>query len=172
MVKLPARTTANASFSMGANHQDEALIPWTTNTSITTPATYAAFPGLAALPRESAQMRVNYTTGTANVTSRAIKNLTLTARYRFNSRSDFTRPFDAIEYVRFDAVPEETGGVDRAVQHQPQHARRQRGVHGPPVRHPPRRLRLRPVRARRPDDPGLEGQHGPDLVRPRRRRSG
>ena len=36
MVKLPAQTTANASFSMGANHQDAALIPWTTNSSITT----------------------------------------------------------------------------------------------------------------------------------------
>jgi hypothetical protein len=110
MVKLPARTTANASFTMGASHQDAALIPWTTNSSIMTPATYAAFPGLAELPRETAQMRVNYTTGTANVSSRAIKNLTLTARYRFNSRSDFTREFDAVEYVRFDAVPEETGG--------------------------------------------------------------
>ena len=54
MVKLPARTTANASFSMGANHQDAALIPWTTNTSITTAATYAAFPDLAQLPRSSA----------------------------------------------------------------------------------------------------------------------
>jgi Putative outer membrane beta-barrel porin, MtrB/PioB len=111
MVKLPGRTTANGSFSVGANHQDAALIPWTTNSSINTPAVYAAFPGLAALPRDTAQMRVNYTSGTMNVNSRAIKNLTLTARYRFNSRSDFTREFDAIEYVRFDAVPEETGGA-------------------------------------------------------------
>jgi hypothetical protein len=111
MVKLPGRTTANGSFSMGANHQDEALIPWTTNSSINTPAVWAAFPDLAALPRESARMRVNYTTGTANVTSRAIKHLTLAARYRFNSRSDFTQPFHGVEYVRFDAVPEETGGI-------------------------------------------------------------
>ncbi len=111
MVKLPARTTANASFSMGANHQDAALIPWTTNTSITTPATYAAFPDLAQLPRDSAQMRVNYATGTMNISSRAIKDLTLSARYRFNSRTDFSPEFDAIEYVRFDAVPEETGGI-------------------------------------------------------------
>ena len=56
-------------------------------------------------------MRVNYTTGTMNISSRAIKNLTLAARYRFNSRNDFTREFDAVEYVRFDAVPEETGGA-------------------------------------------------------------
>jgi hypothetical protein len=110
MVKLPAKTTANASFTMGANRQDDALIPWTTNSSITTAATYAAFPGLAALPRDTAQMRVNYATGTMNVSSRAIKNLTLAARYRFSSRNDFTRPFEAVEYVRFDAVPEETGG--------------------------------------------------------------
>jgi Putative outer membrane beta-barrel porin, MtrB/PioB len=111
MVKLPGKTTANASFTMGANHQDAALIPWTTNSSINNAATYAAFPGLAALPRDTAQMRVNYATGTMNVSSRAIKDVTLSARYRFNSRSDFTREFDAIEYVRFDAVPEETGGA-------------------------------------------------------------
>lgn len=111
MVKLPGRTTANASISMGANRQDEALIEWTTNPQIANPAVYATFPELAALPRDTAAMRVNYTTATANVSSRAIKNLTLTGRYRFNSRSDFTRPFEAVEYVRFDAVPEETGGT-------------------------------------------------------------
>jgi hypothetical protein len=110
MVKLPGHTTANASFSVGENHQDTDLIAWTTNTSINTPAVWAAFPGLAELPRDTAQMRVNYTTGTMTVNSRAIKDLVLTARYGYNSRSDFTRPFDAVEYVRFDAVPEETGG--------------------------------------------------------------
>jgi hypothetical protein len=110
LIKLPRRTTANASFSMGANRQDDALIPWTTNSSINTPAVYAAFPALAELPRDTAKVYVNYATGTANVSSRAIKDVTLTARYRFNSRSDFTREFDAVEYVRFDAVPEETGG--------------------------------------------------------------
>jgi hypothetical protein len=111
MIKLPGRTTANASLSVGANHQDAALIPWTTNSSINNQATWAAFPELAQLPRDSAQMRVNYTTGTFNVSSRAIRNLTLSARYRYNSRSDFTQPFHGIEYVRFDAVPEETGGI-------------------------------------------------------------
>ncbi len=111
MVKLPGRTTANASLSMSANRQDEALIPWTTNPNIANATVYATFPELAALPRDTAAMRVNYTTAAANVSSRAIKNLTLTGRYRFNSRSDFTRPFEAVEYVRFDAVPEETGGA-------------------------------------------------------------
>jgi hypothetical protein len=111
MVKLPARTTANASFSMGATRQNEGLIPWTTNSSVNTPAVYAVFPELAHLPRNSANMYVNNASGSANVTSRAIKNVTLNGRYRFYSRTDFTREFHGVEYVRFDAVPEETGGI-------------------------------------------------------------
>ncbi len=111
LVKLPGRTTANASFTMGANRQDEALIPWTTNTSIANPTVYASFPELAALPRDTADMRVNYTSGTMNVSSRPQRYVSLTARYRFDSRNDFTREFDAEEYVRFDAVPEEGGGA-------------------------------------------------------------
>ena len=111
MVKLPAKTTANASFSMSANHQNAELIPWTSNNNLMTPAVYAAFPGLAALPRDTAEERVNFASGTMNVSSRAIKDVTLTARYRFSSRTDFSPEFDAVEYVRFDAVPEETGGV-------------------------------------------------------------
>jgi len=115
MIKLPARTTANASISTGMNRQDNELIPWTTNSSINTPAVWAAFPELAELPRDTSNMHVNYVTGTANVSSRAIKNLTLTGRYRHNSRTDFTSGFDAVEYVRFDAVPEETGGITHAL---------------------------------------------------------
>jgi hypothetical protein len=115
MIKLPARTTANASISMGANRQDNELIPWTTNSSINTPATWAAFPELKELPRETSNMYVNYMNATANVSTRAIKNLTVTGRYRYNSRTDFTSSFDAVEYVRFDAVPEEIGGETHAL---------------------------------------------------------
>jgi hypothetical protein len=110
MVKLPGRTTANASFMMGANRQNEALIPWTTNAVVASANTYATFPNLASLPRESAEMFVNYVTGVMNVNSRPHKYITVSARYRYNSRSDFTRGFDAVEYVRMDAVPEEIGG--------------------------------------------------------------
>lgn len=115
MVKLPGRTTANASFSMGAGRQDAALIPWTTNGwGGASSNVYAAFPELASLPRDTADMYVNNASGTMNLSSRAIRHLTLTARYRFTSRNDFTRGFDAVEYVRFDAVPEETGGETHA----------------------------------------------------------
>jgi len=110
MVKLPGHTTANASFMMGANRQNEALIPWTTNAVVANATTYATFPGLASLPRDTAEMFVNYANAVMNVNSRPTQYLTLSARYRYNSRSDFTRPFEAVEYVRMDAVPEETGG--------------------------------------------------------------
>ncbi len=110
MVKLPGRTTANAVFNMGANRQNQGLIPWTTNPVVANANTYVTFPALASLPRESAAMYVNYITSAMNVTSRPVKYLTLNARYRYNSRNDFTRMFHAEEYVRMDAVPEETGG--------------------------------------------------------------
>jgi hypothetical protein len=110
MVKLPGRTTANASFSAGSNRQDEALIGWTTNPVVANPLVYASFPELRSLPRDSANIYVNYTTATMSLSSRPHKYVTLNARYRYNGRSDFTHPFDAVEYVRFDAVPEETGG--------------------------------------------------------------
>ncbi len=111
MVKLPGHTSANASFATGTSRQDEALIPWTTNPNIANATVYATFPELASLPRDTADMRVNYSNATMNVRSRPHKWVSLSARYRYNSRSDFTREFDAVEYVRFDAVPEETGGV-------------------------------------------------------------
>ncbi|MEO8499345.1 MAG: MtrB/PioB family outer membrane beta-barrel protein [Vicinamibacteria bacterium] len=111
MVKLPGKTTANASFSAGSNRQDAALIGWTTNPVIANPTVYATFPGLRTLPRDTADLHVNYQTATMNISSRPHKDITLAARYRYNGRSDFRRPFDAIEYVRMDAVPEETGGA-------------------------------------------------------------
>ena len=110
MVKLPGKTTANASFSAGSNRQDAALIGWTTNPVIANSTVYASFPGLRTLPRDTADLHVNYQTATMNISSRPHRDVTLAARYRYNGRSDFRRPFDAIEYVRMDAVPEETGG--------------------------------------------------------------
>jgi hypothetical protein len=116
MIKLPGHTTANGSLTMSANRQDATLIPWTTNTTIANSLVYQTFPGLASLPRDTANMRVNYTTGTFNVSSHPIRYVNLSARYRYSNRSDFTREFDAIEYVRFDAVPEETGGATEPFQ--------------------------------------------------------
>jgi len=111
MVKLPGKTTANASFAAGSSRQDAALIGWTTNPVIANEAVYATFPELRHLPRDTADLDVNYTTATMNISSRPANDITLVARYRFNGRNDLRRPFEAVEYVRMDAVPEETGGV-------------------------------------------------------------
>lgn len=111
MLKLPGRTTANASLSVGSARQDERLIGWTTNPVIANSVVYASFPELARLPRDTAQIRVGYTTATASLRSRLHDDITVSARYRYNGRNDFTRPFEAVEYVRMDAVPEESGGV-------------------------------------------------------------
>ncbi len=111
MVKLPGKTTANASFSAGSSRQDAALIGWTTNPQIANEAVYATFPELRHLPRDTADLSVNYTTATMNISSRPHNDVTLVARYRFNGRNDLRRPFEAVEYVREDAVPEETGGA-------------------------------------------------------------
>jgi hypothetical protein len=106
MVKLPGHTTANGSFSASLARQNAALIPWTINSSIANSAVYAWWPGLASLPRDTADMSVNYSTATMNLNSRPIKYVTLTARYRFNSRNDFTPEFDNTQSVRFDAAAE------------------------------------------------------------------
>ena len=42
-----------------------------------------------------------------NLNSRPFRNTGFTVRYRYNDRDNQTPPFDATEYVRFDAVPEE-----------------------------------------------------------------
>ncbi len=109
MLKLPNRTTANATFAMGAGRQNAELIPWTINPVFQQPALFAVFPGLANLPRDTAQMKVNYTAATVNVNSRPSRYLAFSVRYRSNDRSDLHQPFNGEEYVRFDAVPEETG---------------------------------------------------------------
>jgi|CXWL01.1.fsa_nt_gi hypothetical protein len=111
MIKLPAKTTANATFSTGSSRQNEKLIGWTTNPVIANETVYATFPALRSLPRDTADLDVNYTTATMNISSRPLKDITLVARYRFNGRNDFRRPFHAEEYVREDAVPEEGGGI-------------------------------------------------------------
>ena len=109
MVKLPNRTTANATFAMGAGRQNAELIPWTINPVLQQPALFTVFPGLAHLPRDTGQMKVNYTTGTVNFNSRPSQYVTVSARYRFNDRSDLHQPFNGEEYVRLDTGPQQTG---------------------------------------------------------------
>jgi putative beta-barrel porin MtrB/PioB len=71
---------------------------------------YASFPGLANLPRSTAEASVHGVNGLVNFTTRPNRFFGLTARYRFNDHRNLTPMFDAAEWVRFDAVPEEGVG--------------------------------------------------------------
>jgi len=110
LYRLPAHTTLNGSLSFTTNKQNDGLIPWTTNSAINNPTVWATFPGLKALPRTSAEAEVQGVNAVLNFTSRPSRYVTFSARYRYNDHQNKTPIFDAVEYVRFDAVPEETGG--------------------------------------------------------------
>jgi MtrB/PioB family decaheme-associated outer membrane protein len=109
LYKMAPRTTINGMLSFTAMNQNDTLIPWTINNAIANPTVYASFPNLATLPRTTAEAKVHGLNGMLNFTSRPNSFFGLSMRYRFNDHRNLTPEFDATEYVRFDAVPEETG---------------------------------------------------------------
>lgn len=111
MYKLPSHTTVNGQLSFTTMKQDDQLIPWTTNTNIANSAVYALFPKLAMLPRQSAEAEVKGVNVQLAATSRPMDNVAIDLRWRYNDHKNHTPSFDAHEYVRFDAVPEETGSA-------------------------------------------------------------
>lgn len=110
LYKMPGHTTVNGTVAFTQMNQDEPLIPWTINPVINSAAVLASFPGLASLPRATAQAKVNGINSVLNFSARPNRYIGFTARYRYNDHVNKTPVFDAREYVRFDAVPEETGG--------------------------------------------------------------
>ena len=110
LYKMPSRTTVSGTVSFTTFNQNDALIPWTINPVIADPAVYKTFPGLAALPRSTAEAKVHGLNAMFNFTSRPNNFFGLDMRYRFNDHKNLTPVFDATQYVRFDAVPEATGG--------------------------------------------------------------
>jgi MtrB/PioB family decaheme-associated outer membrane protein len=115
LYKLRGRTTLNGTVQVTSQNQDEALIPWTINPVINTPAVLAAFPHLAQLPRATAQAEAKGVNTLLNLSSRPYRRMNVTVRYRYNERDVRTPTFDATEYVRFDAVPEE---IEEGLSHQ------------------------------------------------------
>lgn len=111
LYKMPGRTTLNGHFVYTTMRQDEALIPWTTNTSIANSAVYTVFPGLAALPRATADAVVHAMNATVNFTTRPTDKFGFDMKYRFNDHENRTQKFDASYHVRFDAVPEDVAGL-------------------------------------------------------------
>lgn len=113
--RMPGRTTVNGTLQFTSQTQDESLIPWTSNPVIATAATYTAFPHLATLPRATADAGAKGTNVLFNLNSRPLRFIGFQARYRYNERDVNTPQFDATEYVRFDAVPEE---IEEGFSHQ------------------------------------------------------
>lgn len=107
--KLPGKTRVIADVSYGKWTQNSTpFIPYTTNNAITTPV--AAF-NLSALPAQKLDGKANVINQAYTVSSRPVKNLTLTARVR---NYDFRNETTAITfpgYVRFDGVWEDIGRV-------------------------------------------------------------
>ena len=110
LYKLPSHTTVNGIVRFIDMSQNESLLPWSTNASITNSTVMAAFPGLRALPRNTAEASVKGTNALINLNSRPNNILAFQVRYRYNRHDNQTPHFGAEEYVRFDSVPEETGG--------------------------------------------------------------
>jgi MtrB/PioB family decaheme-associated outer membrane protein len=111
LYRLPKHSTVNGTLSFTTMNQNEALIPWTTNSSIANPTVYAKFPGLVSLPRSTAEAEVHGLNALVNFTTRPNRLFGFTARYRLNDHKNLTPAFDATDYVRFDAAPENTGGI-------------------------------------------------------------
>jgi len=104
--KMPAHSALNATMALSSSAQNDVLIPWTINPVIANAATYAYFPGLAQLPRSTAQAKMDRILATLNFTTRPAGWVGLTARYRYTDRKDRMPQFDGGNTVRFDGVPE------------------------------------------------------------------
>lgn len=110
LYKIAKGTTLNGTLQVSQMDQDDDLIPWTTNSVINTPTVWAAFPELASLERPTAEAEVRAVNALLNFQSRFSKYVAFNAKYRHNSHANVSNAYNAVEYVRFDAVPEETGG--------------------------------------------------------------
>jgi MtrB/PioB family decaheme-associated outer membrane protein len=115
LYKLPGRNTINGTLQFTTQSQDDALIDWTVNPVIDNALVFASFPHLAQLPRPTAQAEAKGVNALLNFSSRPFRRTNVVVRYRFNDRDVQTPTFDATEYVRFDAVPEE---IEEGLSHQ------------------------------------------------------
>lgn len=107
LYRLPSRTTITGTLWFTAMNQNDTLIPWTINPAVANTSVYAQFPQLASLPRQTAEAKVHGLNGAFNLISRPNNFFGLNVRYRVNSHNKLTPAFDATQYVRFDAVPED-----------------------------------------------------------------
>ena len=111
LYKMPGHTTLNGQVSFTKMTQDDDILPYTTNTKIANAATYAFFPGLAALPRQTAEAQVDGLNAVINFATRPTDYFAFDMKYRFDDHDNVTPTWDYTYNVRFDAVPEYTPGL-------------------------------------------------------------
>jgi len=114
LYKMPMHSVLNGSLSFTTMSQDADILPYTVNTKIANSATYLFFPGLARLPRASAQAEVRGLNAAINFSTRPTEYFGFDMKYRFNDRKDETPFWDYSYNVRFDAVPEAVPGEGNA----------------------------------------------------------
>ena len=104
--RLPRQTSLSFLFSLGRLRQNEALLPFSTNTAALIPGpgnqTYNATDP-AALPRATAEAAMNTATAQVRLTSQPISRLHLVGQYRFFSLTNHETPFTMPAFVRADA---------------------------------------------------------------------
>ena len=110
LYKLPMHSAINGQLAITSMKQDDAILPFTTNSVLNTAAVWAIAPGLKQLPRATAQAEVKAVNGVLNYSTRPNQYFGFDMRYRFNDHKDRTPPWDYSYNVRFDGVPEYVPG--------------------------------------------------------------
>jgi MtrB/PioB family decaheme-associated outer membrane protein len=105
LYKFGKRSRLSADATLGQWTQNDAFMPFTTNTAITTPVRAT---DLSSLPARSLDGKIRTFSFSSLFTTRAADHLTLTARFRrYDLRNDTPRIQFPKGYVRFDAVWED-----------------------------------------------------------------
>lgn len=97
LLKLPARSSLNGSFSVASFQQNEALLPHTINSILP----------VIPLPRTTAEGDIRVLNTTLNFSSRPFRHVAFTAKYRYYDKNNRTPIFDTPQNVRFDGVVED-----------------------------------------------------------------
>lgn len=95
-VNLPKATRLTSTVSLGWRRQDDPFLPFTVNSAV------AALPNYPALPAASLKGAVNTTLVSAAATSRPLRDVSITARYRFNEYANDTPSLVFERYVSYD----------------------------------------------------------------------
>jgi MtrB/PioB family decaheme-associated outer membrane protein len=104
LMKLPASSRLNADVALSHWSQNEALLPYTVNTAITSPLN-ASDP--ASLPVSSFDGKITTLSGGLTFASRPLPKLGINARYRVYDMDNKSERVELPGYVRFDAVWED-----------------------------------------------------------------